>query len=216
MTMNSTGRPTTPASGEADMTATVSGSRGLLQAEGLIFEVGSVDKTGVDLPEPKGRADRLGGVARSAPTGLPGLSEPEMMRHYVRLSQKNYAIDLGLFPLGSCTMKHNPRLNEKMARLPGFADIHPMQPQATVQGALELIDELAGWLMKLTNMPAVAMSPKAGAPRRTVRHAGDPRGAAGEGRAATQTRAGARLGARHQPGDGGAVRFHRRRDRRRL
>ncbi len=85
------------------------------------------------------------------------------MRHYVRLSQKNHAIDAGLYPLGSCTMKHNPRLNEKMARLAGFADIHPLQPQSTVQGALELMDELARWLMCLTNMPAVAMSPKAGA-----------------------------------------------------
>ena len=65
------------------------------------------------------------------------------MRHYVRLSQKNYGIDTGLFPLGSCTMKHNPRLNEKMARLPGFADMHPLQPLSTVQGALTLIDELA-------------------------------------------------------------------------
>ena len=69
------------------------------------------------------------------------------MRHYVRLSQKNYAIDTGLYPLGSCTMKHNPRLNEKMARLPGFADIHPLQPLSTVPGALALIDELARWLM---------------------------------------------------------------------
>jgi glycine dehydrogenase subunit 2 len=85
------------------------------------------------------------------------------VRHYTRLSRQNYAIDLGIFPLGSCTMKHNPRLNEKMARLPGFADIHPLQPQSTVQGALELIDVLADWLMKLTGMPAVAMSPKAGA-----------------------------------------------------
>ena len=65
------------------------------------------------------------------------------MRHYVRLSRKNYSIDAGLYPLGSCTMKHNPRLNEKMARLPGFADIHPLQPVSTVQGALELIDDLA-------------------------------------------------------------------------
>ena len=95
--------------------------------------------------------------------GLPGLSEPEAMRHYVRLSRKNYAIDTGLYPLGSCTMKHNPRLNEKMARLPGFADIHPLQPLSTVQGALELIDDLARWLMTLTGMSAVAMSPKAGA-----------------------------------------------------
>ena len=83
------------------------------------------------------------------------------MRHFVRLSQKNYAIDMGLFPLGSCTMKHNPRLNEKMARVPGFSDIHPLQPTSTVQGALELIDRLAGWLKELTAMPAVAMSPAA-------------------------------------------------------
>ena len=164
MTMNSTGRPTSLAASDgAAITTTVSGSIGLLQAEGLIFEIGSTDKTGVDLAKPKGAKNRLGGVTRSAPTGLPGLTEPEAVRHYVRLSQRNYAIDLGVFPLGSCTMKHNPRLNEKMARLPGFADVHPMQPQSTVQGALEVIEELAGWLMKLTNMPAVAMSPKAGA-----------------------------------------------------
>jgi glycine cleavage system protein P-like pyridoxal-binding family len=68
-----------------------------------------------------------------------------------------------MYPLGSCTMKHNPRLNEKMARLPGFADIHPLQPQATVQGALALMAELGRWLEVLTGMPAVALSPKAGA-----------------------------------------------------
>ncbi|MEL7480670.1 MAG: aminomethyl-transferring glycine dehydrogenase subunit GcvPB [Pseudomonadota bacterium] len=162
--MNNTGRPTTPIHGKAKTeNETVSGSRGLLQREDLIFEVGSPATTGVDLPAPKGRKTRLGGVERRTQTGLPGLSEPQAVRHYVRLSQRNYAIDLGLFPLGSCTMKHNPRLNEKLARLPGFADIHPMQPQATVQGALQLIDELATWLKTLTGMPAVAMSPKAGA-----------------------------------------------------
>ncbi len=85
------------------------------------------------------------------------------MRHYTRLSRQNYGIDLGFFPLGSCTMKHNPRLNERMARLPGFADIHPLQPIDTVQGALEVIDQLAHWLVTLTGMKAVAMSPKAGA-----------------------------------------------------
>ena len=164
MTMNSTGRPTSLSAIDGDKPSqTVSGSKGLLQAEGLIFEIGSTDKTGVDLAEPKGTKNRLGGVTRKSSSGLPGLTEPEAVRHYVRLSQKNYAIDLGLFPLGSCTMKHNPRLNEKVARLPGFADVHPMQPQTTVQGALEVINELADWLMKLTNMPAVAMSPKAGA-----------------------------------------------------
>jgi len=164
MTMNSTGRPTSINAIDGDRPSqTVSGSKGLLQAEGLIFEIGSVGKTGVDLAKPKGTKSRLGGVTRSQPSNLPGLTEPEAVRHYVRLSQRNYAIDLGLFPLGSCTMKHNPRLNEKVARLPGFADVHPMQPQTTVQGALEVIEELADWLMKLTNMPAVAMSPKAGA-----------------------------------------------------
>ncbi len=144
-------------------TQTVSGSKGLLQKEELIFDIGTTQTTGVDLPEPKGRKDRLGGLNRKNGTGLPGLSEPQAMRHYVRLSQKNYAIDLGLFPLGSCTMKHNPRLNEKVARMPGFADIHPLQPQQTVQGALEVIQQLEDWLKKLTGMPAVAMSPKAGA-----------------------------------------------------
>ncbi len=182
MTMNTQGRPTRPAKTNGDVTvlerkrATTAGTDGegehsvpprqgvgLLQDEPLLFEVGSLDKTGVDLPEPSGRATRLGGFERTQPIGLPGLSEPETMRHYVRLSQRNYAIDLGLYPLGSCTMKHNPRLNEKMARLPGFADIHPLQPEETVQGALELIDELAHWLKTLTGMPAVAMSPKAGA-----------------------------------------------------
>ena len=164
MSMNSQGRSTTPseATPHSDV-HTVSGSRGLQQREDLIFETGSTAKTGVDLPAPKGGMDRLGGVTRKQSVGLPGLSEREAVRHYVRLSQKNYAIDLGLFPLGSCTMKHNPRLNEKVARMPGFADIHPMQPQATVQGALELIDQLATWLKTLTGMPAVAMSPKAGA-----------------------------------------------------
>ena len=117
------------------------------------------------------------------PIGLPGLSEPEAMRHYVRLSQKNHAIDLAIYPLGSCTMKHNPRLNEKMARLAGFSDIHPLQPQSTVQGALELMDTLAHWLKTLTGMPAVALSPESGRAWRTVRPHGHPRRPRGQGRA---------------------------------
>ena len=143
--------------------ATHSGHRGLVMDEPLIFEQGASGRCGVDLPEPSGERDRLGGLARKGPIGLPGLSEPQVVRHYVRLSQKNYSIDAGLYPLGSCTMKHNPRLNEKVARLPGFADVHPLQPVSTVQGALELIHTLAHWLKVLTGMPAVAMSPAAGA-----------------------------------------------------
>jgi glycine cleavage system P protein (glycine dehydrogenase) subunit 2 len=142
---------------------TFTGNKALQIEEALSFEIGGFDRTGVDFPPAEDRADRLGGLGRDSDIGLPGLSEPETMRHFVRLSQKNYAIDMGPFPLGSCTMKHNPRLNEKIARLPGFADLHPLAPQSCVQGALELIDTLAHWLKELTGMPAVAMSPKAGA-----------------------------------------------------
>jgi glycine dehydrogenase subunit 2 len=163
MSMNRQGRESAPTMTDAAEVATFTGNRGLLLEEALIFETGGVDRCGVDLPEATKVASRLGELARNRPIGLPGLSEPEVVRHYTRLSRQNYAIDMGLFPLGSCTMKHNPRLNEKMARLPGFADIHPLQPQDTVQGALALIDLVAEWLCKLTGMPAVAMSPKAGA-----------------------------------------------------
>lgn len=163
MNMLNEGRPTRPAAAEAAGPATYTGNRGLMLEEALIFEIGSSETTGVDFAEPPTVAPRLGGLERKRPIALPGLSEQETVRHYTRLSRQNYAIDLGLFPLGSCTMKHNPRLNEKVSRLPGFADLHPLQPISTVQGALAVIDELAHWLKTLTGMAAVAMSPKAGA-----------------------------------------------------
>jgi glycine dehydrogenase subunit 2 len=142
---------------------TFTGNRGLSIEEPLIFEIGSLETSGVDFADAPAAKSRIGALERSGAIGLPGLSEPEAIRHYVRLSQKNYSIDTGIFPLGSCTMKHNPRLNEKMARLPGFADIHPLQPESTVQGALALMAELSRWLIELTGMHAVALSPKAGA-----------------------------------------------------
>jgi glycine dehydrogenase subunit 2 len=167
---------------------TTTGNRALMLEEPLLFEIGRADVTGVDFdtppplqgrgpggggvpdnprpnpsPEGEGLSSRLGSLVRSEAIGLVGLTEPEAVRHYTRLSRQNYGIDLGFFPLGSCTMKHNPRLNEKMARLPGFADIHPLQPVSTVQGALEVMNELAHWLITLTGMHGVAMSPKAGA-----------------------------------------------------
>jgi len=143
--------------------ATFTGNRALQIEEPLIFEQGAPGRCGVDMPDCPEFEDHLGGLARTTPLGLPGLSEPQVVRHFTRLSQKNYGIDTGLFPLGSCTMKHNPRLNEKMARLPGFADIHPLQPVSTVQGALMLMDRLAHWLKTLTGLPAVALPPAAGA-----------------------------------------------------
>ncbi len=160
--LNNQGRPTQPEKASASY-RTFTGNRGLQMEEALIFETGRLDVTGVDCEVPAAFTARLGGLERRAALDLPGLSEPEAMRHYVRLSQKNYSIDAGLYPLGSCTMKHNPRLNEKMARLPGFADIHPLQPVATVQGALALLAQLGHWLTTMTGMAAVSLVPKAGA-----------------------------------------------------
>ena len=167
MTINPSGwRPASPSDVHGDVPAlgpaTTTGNRALMLEEPLLFEIGSREQTGVDFDHRPESSDALGGLLRTS-LDLPGLSEPQAVRHYTRLSRQNYAIDLGLFPLGSCTMKHNPRLNEKVARMAGFADIHPLAPQESVQGALELIDTLAHWLITLTGMSAVAMSPKAGA-----------------------------------------------------
>jgi glycine dehydrogenase subunit 2 len=161
--MNSQGRPTRPEDVSAIGRATFTGNRALNMEAALIFESGRFDATGVDLEEPAPFQARLGPHARQGALDLPGLTEPEAVRHYVRLSRDNYSIDAGIYPLGSCTMKHNPRLNEKVARLPGFADLHPLQPVSTAQGALAVIEALAGALMTMTGMSAVAMSPKAGA-----------------------------------------------------
>jgi glycine dehydrogenase subunit 2 len=186
MSKNQSGwRPEMGEGGVTGAAETRTGNRALMLEEPLIFEIGSTETTGVDFEgvssedadtgsagpsttasgggSPPRSGEELGSLLRSDPIGLPGLSEPQAVRHYTRLSRQNYAIDLGLFPLGSCTMKHNPRLNERLARLPGFADIHPLQPLDTVQGALELIAELGNWLVTLTGMHSVAMSPKAGA-----------------------------------------------------
>jgi glycine dehydrogenase subunit 2 len=161
--LNRQGRPTSSGDAATEAHETFTGNRALQQIEPLIFESGRYETTGVDFDEPEAFTPRLGTLERKNEIGLPGLSEPETMRHYVRLSQKNYGIDTGLFPLGSCTMKHNARLNERMARLPGFSDVHPLQPVSTVQGALTLMDELARYLVTLTGMTSVALSPKAGA-----------------------------------------------------
>ena len=162
--LNRQGRPTgTGARDAGEKVATFTSNIGLQMEEPLIFEIGRPEVSGVDFEAPAPVTPRLGGLARRAPLDLPGLSEPEAVRHYVRLSQKNFAIDAGLYPLGSCTMKHNPRLNERLARLAGFADVHPLQPQQTVQGALDLMHRLGAALIALTGTQAIALSPKAGA-----------------------------------------------------
>ena len=138
------------------------GTRGLHYEENLLWEKERADHPGVDLPSPAGMTLRTGQPARGA-IGLPQVSEPQVMRHFVRLSTWNYSIDHGFFPLGSCTMKHNPRLNEKMARLPGFAHLHPKQPESTIQGALGVMHELQTILGELTNLRGVCLTPAAGA-----------------------------------------------------
>jgi glycine dehydrogenase subunit 2 len=138
------------------------GARGLHYEENLLWEKERSDHPGVDLPKPEGLALRTG-LAPRGDIGLPQVSEPQVVRHFVRLSTWNYSIDHGFFPLGSCTMKHNPRINEKVARMPGFAHVHPKQPESTIQGALGVMYDLQEKLAELTNLPGVCLAPAAGA-----------------------------------------------------
>ncbi len=135
---------------------------GLNQETELLIKQSRAGACGVDLPDVDNFSLRLGQEKRQK-IGLAEVNEPQVIRHFVRLSNQNYSIDSGFYPLGSCTMKHNPRLNEKMARLPGFADIHPMQDESTIQGALELMYNLQNWLATLTGLGAVSLAPAAGA-----------------------------------------------------
>jgi len=135
---------------------------GLRHETELLIKQSRAGACGVDLPNVVDFSLRTGQKVRSE-IGLPEVNEPTVIRHFVRLSNQNYSIDSGFYPLGSCTMKHNPRLNEKMARLSGFADIHPLQDQSTVQGALELMFNLQNWLATLTGLDAVSLAPAAGA-----------------------------------------------------
>jgi glycine dehydrogenase subunit 2 len=136
------------------------------QRESLIFERSVPGKVGLDLPRldvPAAADTRPAHLRRSGFRALPEVSEVEVIRHFTRLSHWNYGVDDGLYPLGSCTMKHNPRINEKVAGLPGFTDTHPMAPEALVQGNLELIHTLQEWLKEITGLPAVTLQPSAGA-----------------------------------------------------
>ena len=138
----------------------------LRQREPLSFERSVPGKRGMDLPKadvPAARDTRPAHLKRSGFAALPELSEVEVIRHFTRLSKWNYGVDDGIYPLGSCTMKHNPRLNEKVAGLPGFTDSHPMAPDALVQGNLELVHTLQAWLQEITGLPGVTLQPSAGA-----------------------------------------------------
>lgn len=135
---------------------------GLNLEEDLIFRKSRPGSCGVDLPKIPDFKLRIKGQKRKY-IGLPEVTEPDVIGHFVNLSSENYSIDAGFYPLGSCTMKHNPRLNEKVARFPGFANIHPLQDESTIQGALELMYELQNWLTIMTGLDAACLAPAAGA-----------------------------------------------------
>src|SRR5260221_1676633 len=137
------------------------------QNEGLIFERSSPGKKGyrlapLDVPEVDYKKV-LGSVARPDLGNMPEVSEIEIIRHFTRISTWNYAIDLGMYPLGSCTMKYNPRVNEVVARLGGLAEAHPYQPEKVSQGALRIMKTLSDCLLDITGMDAITLQPAAGA-----------------------------------------------------
>ncbi|PSH05400.1 MAG: glycine dehydrogenase (aminomethyl-transferring) [Acidobacteria bacterium] len=137
------------------------------QNEGLIFEHSSPGKKAyrlaeLDVPEIDASAE-LGAALRTESAALPEVSEPEIIRHFTRLSTWNYAVDHGMYPLGSCTMKYNPRVNEVVSRLDGLAGAHPYQPEQISQGVLRIMKALADQLIEITGMDAITLQPAAGA-----------------------------------------------------
>ncbi|HET7349023.1 MAG TPA: aminomethyl-transferring glycine dehydrogenase subunit GcvPB, partial [Acidobacteriaceae bacterium] len=139
----------------------------LTQNEGLSFEKSAPGKKAyrlppLDVPEVDPAA-LLGEAQRTQSAELPELSEIEIIRHFTRLSTWNYAIDLGMYPLGSCTMKYNPRVNEFVSRLEGIAEAHPYQPESLAQGSLQIIRLLQECLLEITGMDAITLQPAAGA-----------------------------------------------------
>ncbi len=137
-------------------------------SEKLIFEQGSAGRHGFDVPAldvPAGKVEDIidPELLRQDIAGMPELSEVDVIRHFTRVSAWNYHVDLGLYPLGSCTMKYNPKINERMARLDGFALAHPYMPPETIQGALEVQKALETCLAEISGMDAVSLQPAAGA-----------------------------------------------------
>jgi glycine dehydrogenase subunit 2 len=134
-----------------------------MAVEPLIFELSKPGRHGTTVPELSGPTPTIPPELCRESLGLPEVSEIDVIRHYTRLSQKNHAIDINFYPLGSCTMKYNSKINEVVARLPGFAHIHPLQDPETVQGALELMHELQLYLAEISGFDSVTLQPAAGA-----------------------------------------------------
>jgi len=131
--------------------------------EPTIYELSSPGRTGVTFPDPDVPRVKLPEKLLRKDLPLPELAEVDVVRHYVNLSKYNYSVDGGFYPLGSCTMKYNPKINEDTARLPGFAFTHPLQPIETVQGNLALMYTLQEWLKEISGFAALTLQPAAGA-----------------------------------------------------
>jgi len=139
-----------------------------MSVEKLIFEKGAPGRrvhtmTAMDVPTEALESMVPPQMLRKEPAPLPEVSEIEVVRHYTHLSQRNFGVDTGFYPLGSCTMKYNPKINEDMAVLPGFAHIHPLQPESTIQGVIQLVYELEQYLAEISGMTRVTLQPSAGA-----------------------------------------------------
>ena len=130
----------------------------------LVFEKSRPGRRAGRVPRPDGiQAPEIpAGLRRAAPPRLPELPENELVRHFTELTTRNFGIDTGFYPLGSCTMKYNPRVNERVANLAGFRNLHPLQDEDGAQGALELMHELQEWLQEITGLDAVSLQPAAG------------------------------------------------------
>jgi glycine dehydrogenase subunit 2 len=131
--------------------------------EPTIFELSRPNRKGIRFPEPDVPETKLPKDFLREELALPEISENQVVRHFTNISQLNHAVDTGFYPLGSCTMKYNPKINEVTARLPGFSQIHPLQPVETVQGALGLMHETQQWLAEISGFDAVTLQPAAGA-----------------------------------------------------
>ena len=131
--------------------------------EPTIFDLSSPGRTGVTFPEPDVPRSELPDSLLRADLPLPELAEVDVVRHYIHLSTFNYSVDGGFYPLGSCTMKYNPKINEDTCRLPGFLYTHPLQPIETVQGNLALMYTLQDWLKEISGFAAITLQPAAGA-----------------------------------------------------
>ena len=131
--------------------------------EPLIYELSSPGRTGAALPECDVPLTQLPNHLMRENLKLPEVSEVDVVRHFTRLSQKNYCVDLGIYPLGSCTMKYNPKMNEEAVKLRGFAQIHPYQDADSVQGAMQMLYELQQYLGEISGLPGVTLQPAAGA-----------------------------------------------------